>query len=102
MIQRIPKEELIQYSLNSDLGLSIDKDTNLNYRFSLPNKLFDYIHARIPVLASPLPEIQKIISEYQIGEFITYHFPKDIAKRINEMLWSEKLYQYKKSIAKII
>ena len=99
LINKLPKSELINYTFNADIGLSIDKNTNLNYLYSLPNKIFDYIQAEIPILASRLPEIENIILQYKIGDFIDDHNPKTIANKLNEMLYSQQLSSYKKYLA---
>lgn len=101
MIEKIPKQELIHYTLNADLGISIDKNTNPNYFNSLPNKIFDYLHAGLPVLASHLPEIEKIISTYEVGDFIENHEPITIGNKINELLTSPKLDFYKSNTARV-
>jgi len=85
----VPKQpylRLREYSANADIGLTIDKDTNMNYRFSLPNKLFDYIHSGLPVLASRLPEICRILEQYHVGTFIENHDPQHIAHQISLMV----------------
>ncbi len=99
LINKLPKSELINYTFNADIGLSIDKNTNLNYLYSLPNKIFDYIQAEIPILASHLPEIENIILHYKIGDFIDDHNPQTIANKLNEMLYSQQLSSYKKYLA---
>jgi len=89
---KMPFAELRQYTMNCDLGLAIDKDTNLNYHFSLPNKLFDYIHSGIPTLSSGLVELKQIIDQYDIGYYIQNHDPKHIASVVEGIFANETRY----------
>ncbi len=88
-----PYNELMNFTALCDIGISLDKDTNINYRFSLPNKIFDYIHAGIPMLVSNLTEVKKIVNGYKIGIVVENHQPKTIAQAINKMLTNKNLYQ---------
>lgn len=92
--------ELLNYTCVSDLGVSLDKDTNINYRFSLPNKIFDYIHCGIPMLVSDLPEVRKIVEGYDIGLITASHQPSEIAACLNKLFSDSELYQRLKSNTK--
>jgi len=89
---KMPFAELRQYTMNSDLGLAIDKDTNLNYHYSLPNKLFDYIHSGIPTLSSGLVELRQLIDKYDIGYYIQNHDPIHIAEVVKSIFADENRY----------
>ena len=98
---RMPYQQMMAYTQLAELGFCLDKDTNLNYRFSLPNKLFDFIQAGVPIVASHLTEIEKIITKYDIGLFIPDHDPKSIAETIREGLENvERRSVWKKGLVK--
>lgn len=84
-ISNVPWEEMMRYTKSADAGVCLDKDTNINYRFSLPNKLFDYISAGIPMIASDLPETGKILREYGCGIVIQEVTPEKISNALLEL-----------------
>lgn len=95
---KVPFEKLRAYTSVADIGLSLDKDISLNYRYSLPNKLFDYIHSGLPVLASDLPEVKKIVTSYNVGRIVDNHQPETLALTVKQMLEDKiKLAQWKQN-----
>jgi glycosyltransferase involved in cell wall biosynthesis len=94
-IEPQPYAKLLGITRLADAGISLDKTTNPNYRFSLPNKLFDYIHSGLPVLGSPVVEVKHIIEKYEIGEVITGHQPEEIAAKASIIMEKGKLHYRK-------
>ena len=89
-LPRMPYAKMMEYTCLCDLGITLDKPVSLNYKYSLPNKLFDYLAAGLPVLASPMVEVKKIIDTYQVGMCIESHEPRQIAEKIKTMLSDQK------------
>lgn len=85
-IQKMPYAELLSYTQAADVGLSLDKPTSLNYMYSLPNKLFDYIHSGLPVLGSQVVEVKRIIQEYQVGRVVDSTRVSEIQSAMKEMM----------------
>ena len=88
---RLPLEELSKLTPQADLGLSIEEDLGLNYRYALPNKLFDYIQAKVPVLVTNFPEMAAVVNQYQIGAITNSLEPKELAETIERALTDEKI-----------
>jgi glycosyltransferase involved in cell wall biosynthesis len=100
-VGRVPYDTMMNYTYHADLGLSLDKDTNANYRFSLPNKIFDYIHTTTPVISSDLIELKRVIKKHDVGRIIPEHSAKGIAETINGILDNHGLlYQLKENCKK--
>lgn len=86
-----PYETMMNYTFHADIGLTLDKDTNLNYRFSLPNKLFDYIHTGTAVVCTDLVEVARIVRDYEVGEVLTSFSVDELARVLNTILGDEML-----------
>jgi glycosyltransferase involved in cell wall biosynthesis len=82
----------------ADIGLSLEEDLGLNYRFALPNKIFDYIQAEVPILVSNLPEMSQVVMAYKVGEIVKDSAPEKLASQIKQVL--EKDYSKELKLAK--
>ena len=58
---------LLDYTSSADFGIATIEDTCLSYRYCLPNKMFEYIMAEVPIIVSNLPEMKKIVDSYKVG-----------------------------------
>lgn len=83
---RVPLEKLWNYTARADLGLSLEENLGLNYQYALPNKLFDYVQARIPVVVSDLPEMASMVKQYKLGKVLEERKPTKLAEIINSLL----------------
>lgn len=100
-LESLTPNELQKITPLANIGISIEEDLGLNYRFSLPNKIFDYINAEVPILVSNLPEMRKIIDTHKVGEIVKDRSPQKLALQIKELLkkdYSEELKKAKKEL----
>ena len=83
----VPYAELLDWTASADIGLNVaSPDYSLNVRYFLPNKLFEYLMAGLPVLTSPLEAIVEVVKTYDVGQVLPSLAPADIGEAINRML----------------
>lgn len=64
---RVPPDQLLTLTADADFGLSLIEPVSLSYELCLPNKLFEYFTAGLPVIVSPIPEQRRIVQGYEAG-----------------------------------
>ncbi|MBV2166841.1 MAG: glycosyltransferase family 4 protein [Kaistella sp.] len=94
-IGKILPEKLREITRKADVGLSIEENNGLSYYFSMPNKISDYIQARIPVVVSDFPEMKKVADHFKAGEKIRDY--NELAEKIQLVLNNGK-HSYKDAL----
>ena len=63
----VPYDELIPTLNRFDVGVFVLPPVNFSYRWALPNKIFDFIQARLAIVVGPSPEMESIVRENGLG-----------------------------------
>lgn len=92
-VPRQTPENLFNYTSLADMGMAIDTDQSANLRFSLPNKIFDYIKAGLPMVVSNLVERARIVRQYKVGTIAESVTPEALAAAVKELSNPELLAQ---------
>jgi glycosyltransferase involved in cell wall biosynthesis len=86
VLPSVPLERLIAYTAEADVGVALLQDTCENHRLALPNKLFEYLAARVPVVVSALPEMERLVTSYGVGRCARPSDPRSVATAIRDVL----------------
>lgn len=63
----VSNAELIDVLARYDLGIHLLPPINFNHQWALPNKLFDYVQARLGIIIGPSPEMERVVRRYDLG-----------------------------------
>ncbi len=91
---------LLDYTSSADFGISTIEDSCLSYRYCLPNKMFEYLMAEIPVIVSNLDEMKRLVKENGIGVVAKENTPTGLKKAIEEIVMLNKT-KLQKNIQKV-
>ncbi|WP_315824171.1 glycosyltransferase [Paraflavitalea speifideaquila] len=89
---RVLPQELIDYTVNAWIGITLFENKGLSNYYSLANRFFDYIQAGIPQLGVDYPVYREINNQYQIAVLIDDLGADNIAGQLNRLLNDEHLY----------
>lgn len=92
--QGVPPNELLAYTASADIGTYLIQKTNRSHDMSLGNKIFEYLHAGIPIITSDLLVAREVIGD-KLGYVLQEDTPEEIKKAIETIFKNGKShYQY--------
>ncbi len=89
-------KEIVPTLSKYDAGIFFLPSSSFNYIYTLPNKLFDFIQARLAVIIGPSPEMRRIVEEYDCG-IATKSFNVDEIVEEIKTITKEDIIRYKKN-----
>lgn len=81
----VPTDELVSTLNGFDVGIHVLLPVSFNHRYAMPNKLFDYVQARLGVLVGPSPEMAALVREHGLGWVSQDFTPESVARTIDAL-----------------
>lgn len=93
LIDPVPADEVTHFVSTADVSLALVQDACLSYRYSFPNKLLESLFARVPVVASRLPEFERMVALTGAGITVDETDPCAIAGGVQAILADRSKYE---------
>lgn len=85
-LPRVPFSSLHEYTCSADLGICLIQGTGQSFYHSLPNKLFEYLMAGLPVLASDFPQMGRVVRQEGVGRVVDPQDEAAVARQMQALL----------------
>lgn len=93
-IPTVPLDQLPSYTASADVGVQPIENTCLNHYSTDSNKLFEYVQAGLPVVASDLPEIRRVVKEYNLGKLVSPGNAEELEFALIKMVEDAEIRRY--------
>ena len=91
--------EIVSFSNQFDIGIQFHPPVNINLKYGLGNKFFEFIQSRLAIAIGPSPEMRKYVEKYDLGIVSESFDPKSMAAKLNS-LSSKDIMKFKKNADK--
>lgn len=98
---KLTQENLPQVTASVDVGVALIENLSTSYYYALPNKLFEYIMAKVPVIVSNLPQMKEIVDKYDVGFAVNIDNKDELVSVIKKLSEDANLYESKKQNCRI-
>ena len=87
----VPANQLIEWTSSADIGICTIVGKTKSYLYAMPNKLFEYTMAGLPVIASNYPDMGKFVTENKMGITCDPESSESIIAAINTLVSDPEL-----------
>ena len=98
---KLTQEDLPKVTASADVGISLIENLSISYYYALPNKLFEYIMAEVPVIVSDLPQMKEIVEKYDVGSIVDFESKEDLTEAIKKITEDKTFHDSKKRNCRI-
>ena len=91
----IPYSKLLSYTASATIGFSLIEPITQSYVHALPNKIFEYAAVGLPVIATNLFEMEKVITKYKLGYCVNFEDEIILIKTVERILLNQSDKKYK-------
>jgi len=88
----VKADDILNYTGGAWLGIHPLPRSSLNHEFALPNKLFEYLHAGLPVVVSDLKEMATLVTQLGVGLVFPAGDQVGFIRAVNRLLMDSTLY----------
>jgi glycosyltransferase involved in cell wall biosynthesis len=86
LVPPVPSHEVPSYLSEADLALSPILGDSVSYDMALPNKLFEFLHAGLPMVVSDCRAMAQFVTEHGLGRVFRAGDPSDLADAVRAVL----------------
>lgn len=86
LLPPVPSGDVVAAARSADAGIWTLPALCRNFTLALPNKLFEYLAAGLPILAADYPEARRLVLGNHVGLMFDPYDPQSIAAAINSMI----------------
>lgn len=97
VLDPVPYEQLLDTLAEYHLGVFVIPPVSFNYRWTLPNKIFDFVQARLAVVVSPSPEMKRVVEQWGLGAVTPGFTSSDLARTLRA-LTVEDVHRYRDAV----
>ena len=94
-IGKFTQEDLPKLTASADIGVALIENISTSYYYALPNKLFEYIMAEVPVIVSNLPQMKDVVEKYDVGYAVEFDNSDELVSAIKKLM-DNRLHDSKK------